>query len=429
MITKMKKLTFLVYHKEYDAFLEQLRELGVVHIVERQCGVMDDALQQLLQRYSSYKHLLHCMQTWVKEEPEKNIHEEVSADFLESTYEASLARIQELNQQMSALDKDIASMIVWGDFKWESIKRLDEAGWHIGFYTCQESEFQQEWSEHYNIIIVKQDKGQLFFITVTPFAPDWDLESLQLPSLSLSELYQKKNSIEQQISQLNKELETFCCDNYFTLKHCCACLEGEIDLLKVKLNSQPMADGAVVLLEGWIPEECEHDVKNFLEQSGVYYEMRNAEKGEEAPIKLKNNAFVRMYELLTKMYGMPDYAEFDPTPLIAPFFTLFFAFCMGDAGYGLALIALGFFLKRKMAKSMAGMMNLVITLGIATTLFGTVLGTFFGVSLFDINIPEWMKQFMIVGKVGDTGYDKQMLLALIIGFVHICFAMLLKVVS
>ena len=188
MITKMKKLTFLVYHKEYDAFLEQLRELGVVHIVERQCGVMDDALQQLLQRYSSYKHLLHCMQTWVKEEPEKNIHEEVSADFLESTYEASLARIQELNQQMSALDKDIASMIVWGDFKWESIKRLDEAGWHIGFYTCQESEFQQEWSEHYNIIIVKQDKGQLFFITVTPFAPDWDLESLQLPSLSLSEL-------------------------------------------------------------------------------------------------------------------------------------------------------------------------------------------------------------------------------------------------
>lgn len=429
MITKMKKLTFLVYHKEYDAFLEQLRELGVVHIVERQCGVMDDALQQLLQRYSSYKHLLHCMQTWVKEEPEKNIHEEVSADFLESTYEASLARIQELNQQMSALDKDIASMIVWGDFKWESIKRLDEAGWHIGFYTCQESEFQQEWSEHYNIIIVKQDKGQLFFITVTPFAPDWDLESLQLPSLSLSELYQKKNSIEQQISQLNKELETFCCDNYFTLKHCCACLEGEIDLLKVKLNSQPMADGAVVLLEGWIPEECEHDVKNFLEQSGVYYEMRNAEKGEEAPIKLKNNAFVRMYELLTKMYGMPDYAEFDPTPLIAPFFTLFFAFCMGDAGYGLALIALGFFLKRKMAKSMAGMMNLVITLGIATTLFGTVLGTFFGVSLFDINIPEWMKQFMIVGKVGDTGYDKQMLLALIIGVVHICIAMTVKAVS
>ena len=32
MITKMKKLTFLVYHKEYEEFLNSLRELGVVHI-------------------------------------------------------------------------------------------------------------------------------------------------------------------------------------------------------------------------------------------------------------------------------------------------------------------------------------------------------------------------------------------------------------
>ena len=58
-----------------------------------------------------------------------------------------------------------------------------------------------------------------------------------------------------------------------------------------------------------------------------------------------------MYEVLTKMYGMPEYAEFDPTPILAPFFSLFFAFCMGDAGYGLVLIALGFILKRKMSKS------------------------------------------------------------------------------
>ena len=82
-----------------------------------------------------------------------------------------------------------------------------------------------------------------------------------------------------------------------------------------------------------------------------------------------------------------------------------------------------------MAKSMAGMMNLVITLGIATTVFGTILGTFFGVSLFDVNIPTWMKQFMIVGKIGDTGYDKQMLLALLIGVVHICIAMTVKAIS
>ena len=58
MITKMKKLTFLVYHKEYEAFLAQIRELGVVHVVERQCGEMDDTLQQFMQKRTLYKNCL-----------------------------------------------------------------------------------------------------------------------------------------------------------------------------------------------------------------------------------------------------------------------------------------------------------------------------------------------------------------------------------
>ena len=61
MITKMKKLTFLVYHKEYEAFLAQIRELGVVHVVERQCGEMDDTLQQFMQKRTLYKNMLQSM--------------------------------------------------------------------------------------------------------------------------------------------------------------------------------------------------------------------------------------------------------------------------------------------------------------------------------------------------------------------------------
>ena len=63
MITKMKKLTFLVYHKEYEAFLAQIRELGVVHVVERQCGEMDDTLQRFMQKRTLYKNMLQSMYT------------------------------------------------------------------------------------------------------------------------------------------------------------------------------------------------------------------------------------------------------------------------------------------------------------------------------------------------------------------------------
>ena len=53
MITKMKKLTFLVYHKEYEAFLNGVRELGVVHVAEKQQGVADNVELQDSIRLSS----------------------------------------------------------------------------------------------------------------------------------------------------------------------------------------------------------------------------------------------------------------------------------------------------------------------------------------------------------------------------------------
>ena len=128
------------------------------------------------------------------------------------------------------------------------------------------------------------------------------------------------------------------------------------------------------------------------------------------------------------MYGMPDYGEFDPTPLLAPFYALFFGMCVGDAGYGLLLVLLGFYLKKKLSKSMAGMMNLLITLGAATTIVGAVFNTFFGASLTDLNLPEWMNSLIISGKWDGTSYDKTMVIALLVGMFHICFAMTVKAI-
>lgn len=429
MITRMKKLTFLVYHKEYETFLEQIRELGVVHIVEKQQGEMDDNLHAYMQKRALYKTMLMNMYNLAEKQPEETVRKDVPADVLVKEYEELQERIQDLNQQIPVVDKDIAQMEVWGDFDWNAVRKLEEAGWYVKFYTCTEREYDESWTEDYNAIIVKETGGHIYFVTVTPSPADLDVEPLRLPSLSLSQLNRKKAETEESLAQAKEALKAFCKANYRTMEEANLQLQGEIDLLKVKLNSEKKADGAVVLLEGWVPQDSEAAVKQLLDASGVYYEMRNATREDNAPIKLKNNAFTRMYEVLTKMYGMPDYAEFDPTPILAPFFSLFFAFCMGDAGYGLVLIALGFYLRKKMPASMRGMMNLVMTLGVFTAVIGAILGTFFGVSLFDLQIPEKLKEFMIVGKIGETTYDKQMLLALIIGVVHICIAMTVKAVG
>ena len=71
MITKMKKLTFLVYHKEYEEFLNSLRELGVVHIVEKQQGAADNTeLQENIRLFNRLAATLKLLQN---QKHEKNV--------------------------------------------------------------------------------------------------------------------------------------------------------------------------------------------------------------------------------------------------------------------------------------------------------------------------------------------------------------------
>ena len=115
MITKMKKLTFLVYHKEYEPFLERLRELGVVHVVERQRGGMDDTLQQFMQKRATYKNVLSAMYLLAGKQPDAVQAQGVAGDALLARYEKMQADIQALEQRLPALDKDLAQFDVWGD--------------------------------------------------------------------------------------------------------------------------------------------------------------------------------------------------------------------------------------------------------------------------------------------------------------------------
>ena len=430
MITRMEKLTFLIYHKAYESFLDQIRELGVVHIVEKQRGEPDAGLQQAFLKRSHYKTMLQKMDALAEKQHDAHIYnKEKEPDALVKEYEALQNRIMELQQQIPAISKEMDQMEVWGEFDWARLKQLEQAGWLTRFYNCSEKDFQEEWADQ--VVVVRRESGHVFFVTVSHKPLDLGLEPLRLPASSLSQLAQKLADAKQALTDANEALKKFCRKYYNTLAEASVRLQSDIDLMQVRLSSEALAEGAVVLLEGWVPEDSVAPVKQLLEAQEVYYEMRPARKEDNPPVKLRNNAFTRMYEVLTKMYGMPSFTDFDPTPILAPFFSLFFAFCMGDAGYGLILIALGFFLKKKLGKEMAGMMNLVITLGIFTTVFGAVLGTFFGISLINSDLPQQLKEFIIAGNIelfGST-YDKQMILALGIGVVHISIAMTVKAIN
>ena len=168
---------------------------------------------------------------------------------------------------------------------------------------------------------------------------------------------------------------------------------------------------------------------------GVFYIKEDAVEEDNPPIKLKNNWFTRQFESFTGMYGMPVYSEFDPTAIVAPFYLLFFAMCLGDAGYGIVLLLFGLMLNKGWVKfaMFEGLGNIISILGAGTIVVGTMLGTFFGMSLYDASwVPQALKNCMIVGDVEVPGlgtFNIQMLLALAIGVFHICLAMTVKAIG
>lgn len=433
MISKMNKLTVLVYHKDYEEFLVGLRNAGVVHVAEKNSGsAVTPELQAMLAEYGRCEKLIRRLESVA---PNDSVHtgDCANAILVEEKCEELFKRQEKLQQEKLAVEKDIATMQVWGDFDNSVFDKLADAGYAIRFYQVREQAFDPAWSELYNAVVINNVGSKCYFVTVTDKNLDFEIEAetARLSSSSLGKLKAEYEEISANIITVRDMLES-CAEEYIPLLRAYGKqIQKNIEFSKVMLDGEKLSDDKLVLLDGWVPEDSVADAKAFLDGSSAFYEMRAAKRGDNAPVKLKNNAFARMYEVLTKMYGMPSGTDFDPTPIVAPFFSLFFAFCMGDAGYGLILILLGFLLKKKMGKEMAGMMNLVITLGIFTTVIGALLGTFFGISLIGSDIPEKLKSFIVAGNVelfGST-YDKQMILALAIGVVHISIAMTVKAIN
>ena len=104
--------------------------------------------------------------------------------------------------------------------------------------------------------------------------------------------------------------------------------------------------------------------------------------GEQAPVHLKNPTWLAPFESVTTLYGLPQAHEFDPTPLLAPFFILFFGLCLTDAGYGLVLAALMavYLAKNKLSVRQAPLWWLLLIGGLMTFLISIPFGGWFGLA-------------------------------------------------
>ena len=403
MITQMKKYTFLVFHREYETFLEQLREVGVVHVTEKATGVADDAhLQELLAKADNARKLI------AQGAPDQLLNEKAA-----------------LEQRIAATQKEADKMAIWGDFSAERMEQLKAAGYNLRYFSCPKKFFQEEWG-----IVVAEQGATVYFVQVNNEneAPEGSQEQY-LNAKSAADLQKDVEGLTGLLVAQNARIELWAKENIPALENDLKQLQEQIDWKRVTLNTDSEADGSLKILEGFCPIDQVAALDAVLEKQEVYYQAEDPTAEDNTPIKLRNNKFTQLFESLTGMYGWPNYGEFDPTPILAPFFLLFFAMCMGDCGYGILLMIIGVLIAKKKLniEMFDGLGPIITVLGVGTTVVGFFLGTFMGIDLYQAEwVPQALKSVMIKGEV--MGYDIQMVLALCIGVFHICLAMVVKAI-
>ncbi|MBN2212642.1 MAG: hypothetical protein JW723_00230 [Bacteroidales bacterium] len=423
----MKKYSFLIYHKEYEEFLDGIRDVGVLHVIEKQTGEIED--ENLRDNYNLVNQLNNAIRFLKKREVEQE-PDGTGKDGLTILKEIhNIQDERESNmQKIAALKKDVRTIEPWGDFSMSDIRKLKEHGLSIRFWITTPSKFREEWLDDYNLEIINESGGQKYFVIVQEEDEkiEIDAEEVRLPENSLSELEKHTRDINGILEKSDKVLDLYARKYIALLEKTRDDIIRTIDYDKVILSTEKQAEEKLMLLEGWVPVDKEKILLDYLENKGIVNVKSRPEKDDRIPIKLKNSWFARLFEPVGKLYSLPSYSEIDLTPFFAPFFMLFFGFCLGDAGYGLLFVIIATIAKRKVKPEMKSLLTLVQFLGLSTVIMGIITGTLFGIPLFEKNLPVYsdiQRHF----REKDTDINQQMFnWALMIGAVQIIYGLFLR---
>ena len=194
----------------------------------------------------------------------------------------------------------------------------------------------------------------------------------------IEELQSKKFFIKEEVSGYEEDLKNLqLVYDYYENK-----------IRRMKASNNFLKTKNVSAIQGWIAEEDKSELEGICNKvlgKEYYLEFEEVKEEEidDVPIKLKNGKLVSAFESVTSMYSYPKYNEIDPTPLLTPFYLIFFGMMIADAGYGLIVLISSFLAMKflKLDKGMKDFMQFFFYLSITTIFFGLIYGSFFGDAL------------------------------------------------
>ncbi len=183
------------------------------------------------------------------------------------------------------------------------------------------------------------------------------------------------------------------------------------------------------MLEAWVQADREVELSKQLSELSSEVELTalDPEPDEEPPVILKNSNIVQPFEVLTRLYGLPDYREMDPTPLMAPFFFLFFGLCIGDFGYGVVLALISWLATKKLQLGEGGrkFFYLLAYGGISSMIVGIFTGGYFGIEAE--KLPAFLQALIILNPLKEA--FTFLIVTVALGVIHVCFGIIVEFID
>lgn len=422
MIVKMIKYSFLLYHQEFQSFLEDIQRIGVLDITKEQRALNEEE-KELLDLQGRYRSAIKVLTHRRGEQEQRFDRDGIQ---VLTRFETIVKELEAIEVNYKKLAKHQSDLAPWGNFDPTALADLEAKGLTLRYFTAPAKKYCEEWESQYPLSVVNEIGGITYFVWIQENGEttlNLPANEVKVPAQSLALLNEEIDGVLKQKQDLNAELDELAL--YIDLlTRCSDEISDTFDFKSIFNGTRRDLEGTVALLTGFVPENAVDELNKYLEGQSIVYFAEKATEEDRPPIKLKNSNFAKLFEPIGELYVPPTYSELDLTPFFAPFFMLFFGLCMNDIGYGVVFVVIGFLLRNKPKfAAFRPYILLVQWLGLGTILMGFISGSIFGTEMKEWEIlPENVRHLFL-----DT--NKMMQFAVLIGFVQIVFGLVVKAVN
>lgn len=379
----VKKFLFVGAKEIQESFFKEAQQKGIIHFIDPKLSSKRE-IPLVIKNFHQALKILRGLPLSDQEENYMLLNAEDMVKTIINLYE----RLENLSEKQKVIEADIARIQVFGDFSFDDIDYIERQGKRTVQFFCVRSDIFEKEPTPDNLFFVASEHGLDYYISIgeEPLINDKMIEMKF--SKSLHDLrYDLKQNL-QDHARLDHELKTYAKYNDY-LHHMFHEKLNEVNLHNVQSYVENALEGTLFVIEGWVPENLVGQLNDIVHEKPLIFEETAIEPEDVVPTYLENTGIPLLGEDLVNIYDTPSAKDKDPSGWVIAAFTLFFAFIINDAGYGLIFLAVALFLRFKftnMKDTGKRFVKLLTILSLGCIVWGTLMTSFFGVEL-SINNP------------------------------------------